>query len=148
MSQRIKPKPKKKPAPSGLFTPSERLIYRYWNGSRQVAVDPVAVSRKLARIDDFNIDRDIQIAASGIPDAVVSLGRLVSAARDVFDLEPFAEDDRGRPVGLTETQTVELLANFLTWLGEAQSDADPLPASPVPTAPAVSRVEPSPTASS
>lgn len=123
------------------FSPSERAIYRFHNGTEVVAVDPLAVLRKIEAVDGLALKEDLQIAAAEgeefQADANAAVGRLVAAAREALGVKPFAEV-QGKQWGLTDSESLALLVDFVTFVGGLAREAVPFASSPAPTASPVS----------
>lgn len=103
-----------KPAPKGgeddLYTPGERRIYRYFDGEKDVAVDPMPLWKRLME-HGTDLSIKLRVAYSESKANVQAHTDLVKKIREVFVLKPFEEG------GLTESETVNLLHHFLTFVG-------------------------------
>lgn len=125
-------KPAQPPATGG-YTPRERAIYRYFNGVREVAVDPLRVQRELAAVPDLDLETDAKLAglATPNPESAKSFDRLVEAVRKVFQVQPLSEDG----IGLTDAECVELLASFALYIADVKKKAQACLTSAPPTEP-------------
>lgn len=88
-----------------------RLLFRFWNGSRFVSVDPFIILRKLLKTDKFDPDADLKKLE--IPDAKIiteKIGFIAEGVREIFDLPAFEAG------GLTELECVQLLMEFSGFL--------------------------------
>lgn len=124
-----------------MWKPEERLIYRYWNGSKEVGADPLVLYRALMGQSESDIKSDGALMETGDAEA---LGRIVAAARKVFNVEEFHEEN-GEPVGLLESEVLQLLNDFASWTNETQKKMS-LQTFSLPTA-ETSSADPSPTKS-
>lgn len=113
-----------------MFTPQERNLYRYYNGTREVAADPLAIQRKLTTFPNFDLVADIKRMQLNNQESLLAFGRLLEAARCAFDILPFSESEDGTQVGLLETETVSLVIDFGNWLGAVKKNIPTQPDSP------------------
>jgi hypothetical protein len=104
-----------------------RKIFRFWDGARVRRVDPIVVFRALRLVKDFDLENDLTGIASGDDSACA---RAIAATRMVFGIQPWNEED-----GLTEDETLDVLASFVLWWDELKKNSSPLPISPVATVP-------------
>lgn len=127
------------------YSARERAIFRFWDGRRTRAVDPLAVQRTLLAVEGFDPENDAKRAdlvlkggpGSDHPEALAALFRVVDATRRAFGVLPFREWGRWpfrRREGLTDAETLGLFAAFGGFLAELQEDARPLASSPGHTA--------------
>lgn len=116
-----------------LYKPSERLIYRYFNGRSIVSVDPMVMYRRLMdKAPDLSCD--IRVANSPSKDATVAHGAMLAKIRDVFllpDTNPF-DVDAG---GLTEIEALGLLDHFMDWTEHVKKKSNPYVTSRTATSP-------------
>jgi hypothetical protein len=127
---------------------SRREIFRFWDGSKWRWADPIALNRELDkaggehwaahldvlsisfRIDELKLDPNMQRnQATALDESTQDLVRII---RTAFALPAF---DPRSGLGLTEAECIDLLAGYLHWMAQAESDARPLPSSPPPTGP-------------
>lgn len=134
-----KKRPPKGTARKGIsdkYTSRERCIFRYWDGSRQVAADPLQIQAALLEVPDIDADTRLAClqseAAQG--EARKAFGRLVEKLRPVFGVEAFRTDDAGKEHGLTSAETVDLLRQFSAFMADLKKKADTLRTSATPTA--------------
>ena len=112
---------------AGLFAPnaklnpkapfSPRAIFQYWDGNAARAIDPMVAYRGLVAHPKFNAETHLALADAGDLEAIAIV---VEATRDTFGVKPFRNwkgDHLGemQTEGLTETETVELLASFFAY---------------------------------
>lgn len=101
-----------------------RAIFRYWDGQRWRAADPIEIYRGIKQHPEFNIDRHPQLHDAGDDDATRIC---LQATRDVFGVKPFAEG------GLTETETIEVLGTYFDWIQRVKKNGSGPPILPEPT---------------
>lgn len=90
-----------------LYTPKERQIYKYWNGTRDVYADPMALYRRFMDIKG-DLSVDISVANSELKDAPKAYDSMVNRIRKIFSLAPLED-------GLEATKTLtdeEAMAEF------------------------------------
>lgn len=118
------------------YSPEERAIFRYFDGGKTVAVDPLVVIKKFGKVDGLAFDADLQIAIADneamAKESDEAFERLVAASREVFGLKPFAEVD-GVQSGLTDAESFRVLVEFAKMVGGLQRAAGPFLNSPEPT---------------
>lgn len=110
MSKQRKAK-ERPPMPEGLdcYKPSERLIYKYWDGEKEVLADPIVLYRRIMS-KAAELDADMSAAKfPGFEKAEEAHASLVSKLQKLFKVRPMAEG------GLTDTQLEELLDHFLAY---------------------------------
>lgn len=122
------------------YRPEERSIYRYNNGSANVAADPLLILRKLKSIPGLSLQDDMKLAAAEdeafAKDAEAAIGRLAEAVRQAFNVPAFAENGDGQRTGLMESECLQLLIHFSNFIGGLAKAAGPFPSSPENTEPA------------
>lgn len=131
------------------YSARERAIFKWWDGRRVQAADPLAVQRALLSVPGFDPENDAKRAdlvlkggpGSDHPEALAALYRLTDATRKAFGVQPYREWGpwywRKRE-GLTDAEVLGLFAAFGEYLAALQESAGPLASSPGPTASAVS----------
>lgn len=115
----------------GFWKPSERNIFRYWDGQKEVAADPVLLSQEFAKVEGF--DKDCKIAATlyesgdqsemALKSANASFGRVVETVRRVFGLKPLSEG------GLLQDEVITTLLLFTEFMDGLKKKAGILPTS-------------------
>lgn len=99
-----------------MYTPEERQIFRFFDGSHEVAADPLQLwcDFVLACQGEHQVILEKTQSKSDIERAE-ALPRAAFAARAAFRLDPY---DRDTGTGLTDTQVLGLLFKFLEWCQE------------------------------
>lgn len=111
-----------------VFHPKERLIYRYWDGARMVAQDPLVLYRRFATVQpQLVIDR--KVATSLSKDANKAWPKMIAHIHGIFGVKSMEEG------GLTEAEAVQLLDDFLTFCETIKKKESPIPTSPTTTLP-------------
>jgi len=101
-----------------------RSIFTFWDGSQKRVVDPLTVWRALRADKNFDPERDLE----GIrQDDEESLMVTLAAVRGAFSVRSFENG------GLTEAETLALLAAFVSYIGEVKKNISPPPTSLPPT---------------
>jgi len=104
----------------------DRAIFKYWDGTRTRAVDPMVVYRVLACHPTF-IWRDHPRQVERDHDALrITLG----AIRDAFDVKPLSADGKH---GISEGETLGLLVQFSEFLESAKKNTNSFLILPPPT---------------
>lgn len=101
-----------------LYHPRERMIYRYFNGKEDVAVDPIQLSKKMAEIWP-ELVVDIKVARSQSKDSAKAHDSLVAGIRDLFNVKSLEDG------GLTELETIQLLDHFLAYTEDVKKNLSP-----------------------
>jgi hypothetical protein len=98
------------------FSLKERNIYRYTNGSKEVAADPLVIQRRMAQDPDFDAETDLKLLSqvSNPDECLKAFERLVTAGRRAFGVGEFREEN-GVQTGLLDEEVCELLADFSSW---------------------------------
>ncbi len=114
-----------------------RAIFGFWDGSKRRFIDPMIPFRALVQHDEF--DWETTPKAIDIGD-LAAMGVTAKAIRDAFGIAPINESATS---GLTESECVQLLFQFVDWMqGVKKKDSisqtsapptDPLATCPTPT---------------
>lgn len=127
-----------------LYHPRDRLIYRYFDGQREVAADPMVLYKLLMDVGP-EIGIDMKVAASPSKDAGKAHDKMVQKIRGAFGVLPLKDG------GLTDLESVELLQHFLVFVDAIKKNSSPLPTSPgetpAPSAPSSVAGPPTPSSS-
>ena len=104
-----------------------RRIFKYWDGSRQRACDPMVAARLLDAHEKFDWEttpKFIDVEDAKLSDE--SMGITADAVRMAFGI-PIYDGSRG----LTEAELVNLLIDFVTYLNELKKNIrEPLTSPP------------------
>jgi hypothetical protein len=122
-----------------MHSKTERQIFRFWNGEKETAVDPLAVFRKLSSWPGLNLTSDVQaiemlqgyfaklekdpkVADSEVQKQVLKAGleaweRVLGATRHALGVEAFRLDDEGVERGMTDEETMSTFHELLGYLG-------------------------------
>lgn len=127
------------------FRRDERCLFRYWDGSRRRAIDPVAAYRLLWTSPDCDLVTDAATARNPLKEDGEPLypigmvyeaeNRLRSMTRTIFGVKEWTETTPG----LTVDETDELLNSFMAFCGELKKKRN---TSPIASAPTESRGPP------
>ena len=118
-----------------------RNIFGYFDGQRWRYADPVVLDRYLANecpnwktlitfltIPDMKLPENLM--KNAIADQANALKSLVETARKIFKLNPLDESGHG----LTESESISVFADFVSYTGRLVDDASFLLNSPAPAA--------------
>lgn len=100
----------------------QRKIFRYWDGQRLRAVDPVVVTRELLGAADFNWSQDPLTIETGVTRELreQAISRTVSAVRQAFALPVPVDGTRG----LVETEVIGLLVLFADYIRQQKKSGN------------------------
>lgn len=106
-----------------LYKPSERMIYRYFDGQKNVEVDPMIIFRA---VSDHKHELSVDMKVSSLPmkGNIEAYQTLLNTIRKIFNVKPHAEG------GLTEIETVALLDHWLVYEDTQKKITNPLPTTP------------------
>lgn len=91
-----------------VYHPRERMIYTYFDGKKEVKVDPLILYKKVLQ-NRAEISINSSVANSASKDNQKAQEDLLQNIRDIFNLKPLAEG------GLTEIETLGVLDHFLIY---------------------------------
>jgi len=109
-----------------LYHPKERLLYTYWDGTKEVKADPMTLHRKMSALGPA-LSIDIKVSTSQLKDAEVAQGKVIAQIREIFSLKPLEEG------GLTEIETLELLDHFMVYCHNIKKKLNPFQTNSVPS---------------
>src|SRR5690606_29518923 len=105
-----------------------RNIFRYFDGVRQRAIDPVAVAIAFEEHPTFSMERHVPLALAGDPE---SIRITVDAARQVFSIPAWSERQRG----LTSIETIDLVGKYVAYMESLKKSTSDSPTSSAAMAP-------------
>ncbi len=100
-----------------IYRLDERMIYRYFDGQKEVAADPQVIYKRMANIGP-ELSVNIKVANSQHKDAGKAHNNLVAQIRGVFQVKPLDEG------GLTELETAQLLDHFMIYIDELKKKSN------------------------
>lgn len=109
----------------------QREIFRYFNGAREVGIDPLQAIRDLAEDPAFDIDKTPKLAVN--PDLQIAKKHsaiMLAAVRRVFGLPVWSEDAIGNQRGVLDSEVYELYGRFGAYLGSLKKSTSLPPTSP------------------
>lgn len=126
-----------------MFTAKQRKIYRFSNGERTIARDPVKLLRKLEATRPPHYEKLVEAVKSGdVQQYSPAVDILIPWIEGVFGVQ--ALDDEGW--GFTEEELFDLLSDFMTFVKKKDGPTDPSPnSSPSTPESTPSGTDPSPT---
>lgn len=101
------------------YSPAERLIYSYSNGSEVIAADPMLLWKNLMKVGP-ELSIDIKVANSPSKDAPKAHTEMLDKIRTIFGVVPFSSGK-----GLTEIETAKLLDHFLIYCETVKKNTKP-----------------------
>ena len=128
-----------------IFAERDRLIFRFWDGTRQRAADPLDVRAALDEHGGPNwpdllgvfglaategMPMSPAVQASHAANVNASVGDLVALTRQAFGVEPFREREDGTTTGMTQAETLDLLTSYLTFAQQLEESARPFRSGP------------------
>lgn len=99
-----------------------RRIFQYWDGAKQRAIDPMVAWRGLHDDAEFSLQNHPGLIDAGDLDACAIGAR---AARRIFGVAEWSESTPG----LTEGESLALIAAFLDYLGDVKKNTGSSPIS-------------------
>ncbi len=113
-----------------------KRIFRFWNGSKMVGIDPIEAFRKLDAHSEFDFDSIGFRMEEGDLEAI----RIVcDAAQQTFGVKPWGVDASGRESGLTIEEQIELVGQFCAYCAELKKNIALSPTQRPSTAPETSQ---------
>jgi hypothetical protein len=104
----------------------ERAIFRYFDGVKERAIDPIFALRALDAHQKFHFDEHAkQLLAGDFETTKIA----VDAIREIFGVQPWSENS----LGLTEGETLALLWKFVAYNDDIKKNISPPLTSPPPT---------------
>jgi hypothetical protein len=123
-----------------LLGREERGLFRYWDGVKQRAIDPVMGWRNLMNDPDCQLRSDSAVAINPtlhdgkpmypITEVLAAEDRMRELTRKVFGVKEWREDQPG----LTADETDGVLNGFLDYCHNLKKKRNPLPTASAPTA--------------
>ena len=99
-----------------LFTQSERCIFRYFDGEKARATDPLKVFRDLRSYPELDFKADIEAMKA---EDVSAEKRIINAARQAIGAKDF-EEVEGKPIGLLDHEVLSVVYRLMSLLADLQ----------------------------
>jgi len=118
------------------YIPRERVIFRYWNGSKIMLADPMRIQAGLLDLPDFEADLKIMglQAEEAQKEARAALMRIAAGVRKIFGIEELhLVPDTDEECGLTDAECVALMMEFIGFITECKKKVAPWLISAKPT---------------
>jgi hypothetical protein len=115
------------------FNNRRRALFRYWDGAKWRAADPLLILRGIAEHPKLTVEHlNLLSAPGGIPQemALEAFDTVIGAARDIFGIKEWNESQRG----LTQAETRDLLSRFMAFVNSLKKSGSDTPTMPAPTA--------------
>lgn len=116
-----------------MYNDTERLIFKHFNGTKEVCKDPMMLQRRLSELD---IDFATEVKVYDLLDTRLSNGEelsfaekqqrasaeanIIRVARYTFDLPEFDEDGHG----VTDLETIRVLQGFMMFVADVKKKRD------------------------
>lgn len=119
----------------GWWRQRQREIFRYWDGTRHRAIDPLVAWRLMWEHpeckpqDDFATAVGQDSEGNPVPFSQEALDRVLAMARQMFDVRPYSETSPG----LTIDETLAVLWSFMAFMRQLKKKREPLPTTSAPT---------------
>lgn len=126
------------------FRPRRRnkKIFRYWNGSKMVGIDPIEAFRSF----DAHPELDLESIGFRIDEGdSAAMLILCDAVQKTFNVHPWRQEPDGSESGLTIEEQVNLAAQFIDFIVELKKNIVLSPMRQPPTGPEISPDSPSET---
>lgn len=98
------------------FKPKERLIYKYWDGKKDVLADPMVLFRKLLDVLP-EMDANRKLASSEHSQSRKGHNEMIRQMRGIFSVQSYEEG------GLTESETMDLLDHFVDYCNNVKKNS-------------------------
>lgn len=99
-----------------MYTAEERQIYRFFDGTKQRGVDPLATWRRFVTAPDFDAAADLQSVIDR-PEDMESIARVVTAARAALKVGEYNDEDGS---GLTDTEVLQAIGGLVVFMQDLQ----------------------------
>lgn len=107
-----------------MFTPKERRIYKFNNGTKTVSRDPAKLLRRLEATRPAHYEQLLESMKSGDPKRYsLAIDTLVPWIEGIFGVYTLSEDGEG----LTEEELFGLLSDFMAFVKKKDDATEPLP---------------------
>ena len=113
-----------------MFDKEKRLIFRYFNGSKMVGIDPLEVD---IAYDAIKLDWPAKLSLARIGDND-AIREVVAATRKIFSVPEFSIAEDGTESGLSSLEIVNLFSEFKEWRTRIEGFTEPPPTLPQSTA--------------
>lgn len=104
--------------PPDVYRVRERQIYRYFDGQKEVAADPLVLYKRVMDVRPA-LAVDIKVARAGMMGSKEAHEAVLGYVRQVFNLKPLADG------GLTEAEALGLLDHFLAYVDGVKKNTRP-----------------------
>lgn len=116
------------------FSPRQRLIYRYFDGKREVWADPVALFKRVAAAGP-ELLIDLKVSQSASKDAEAAYVNALAKVREIFHLPPPVSDAEVGEAALSSVEVVELFNHFMAYCGDVKKNSATTATPPTETTP-------------
>ncbi len=96
-----------------VYKPKDRLIYKYWDGTKFRLADPMVLYKRISA-KWATLSVDMKVAGSPSKDALEKHNSMIKTQREIFEVEPYKEQENS---GLTELEVMQLFDDFMIYSG-------------------------------
>ena len=131
-----------------MFQEDDKKIFEYFNGTETVCEDPLDIHLKLMSDTSFDWevvwmqwsssmealggfedeDKEKEIDEKALakfaPELASSMGKLIVKGRELFNLPKLHRDDSGEVVGVSSTQVMVVLKDYLMFMSDVKKNTD------------------------
>lgn len=123
---------------SAPFSERQRLIFRYWDGTKTRRADPWAIAQRLNESGDWQeLARTVLLRPPALElssNLLNKLGEqreritrdLIAIARKAFDITPLSENENGRLTGLGDWEVIVVLSVYIEFANQLRNEVLPL----------------------
>lgn len=119
---------------SNVFNQEEVKIFKFWDGEKNRGIDPLDASIMLGRDGSFDWQA---VAVRSQTGDLAAVGELVEQVRTIFKLKHYEILDDGKEVGVTSSEVLNILMDFMAYMDTLKKNIDDTatstPSTDVPT---------------
>jgi hypothetical protein len=102
----------------GFYKPKERLIFSYWDGEKDVLVDPLELYREIIAIGE-ELRIDIAVSRSKSKDAPEAHSKFIEKLRTLLNVKHLKDG------GLTESELAQVFYTFMQYTEDIKKKFSP-----------------------
>jgi hypothetical protein len=110
------------PSDEEIYKPKERFIFKYWNGQKVIYADPMILYKRVVeKWADLSVD--LTLAHSNHSEAPKGHTLAIDKVRKIFNVDSPEDIEVKRT--LSDNECLQLLDNFLIFVGELKKNSSP-----------------------